>query len=251
MLKKDKILVIEDDPSICVVLTHNLSDEGFEVECVGDGPDGLEKILSGGYSLIILDLNLPRLSGMSICKEVRKQNPTLPLIMLTSRDSEVDKVVGLEAGADDYISKPFSNFELMARVRARLRIATAATTKNQSNENGDTDTLRCGPLELHLEHRIVSVNGNQIDFTRKEFDVLSYFMQSNNRTITRMELLQEVWGTNIEAYEVAVTTLMGRLRRKLELADPSIQYIRIVRGVGFRFALPHELSVSTADEHCG
>ncbi len=242
-----KVLIIEDDESVAAVLQHNLSLEGFSVEFAADGPLGLERALKGAYSLIILDLNLPRLSGIDICKSVRQHNPAVPLIMLTSRDSEMDRVIGLESGADDYIVKPFGIYELMARVRARLRIPKASAGDN-SNDSSNPTTLTCGPLSLNSDARVIKLNEHEIELTRKEFDVISYLMKNSGRVVPRSELLESVWGMKIDSYDKAIRTLMSRLQRKLQAEAPGLFFIRSIRGIGYRISQADELYQSLEED---
>ncbi len=244
MAEQYSILVIEDDSTIAEVLQHNLTSAGFVVDSVNDGPTGLDAALSGKYSLVILDLNLPRMSGINICKSIRQDNLTLPLIMLTSRDSEMEKVIGLESGADDYVVKPFGMFELLARVRARLRIAPSVTDGKNA---GSSSSLTCGPLLLNTQNRTASANEKKLELTRKEFDVLAYLLNNQGKVVSRSELLDYVWGTTSDAYDNAVRMLLSRLRRKLQEAIPGCPLLRVVRGVGYIVSMPNAQEIS-ADE---
>lgn len=223
-----KILIIEDDQGTYEVVSHHLRQEGFQCEWATDGRIGLEMALNSDWELVLLDLSLPNLSGIEICKEIRRKKESLPLIMLTARESEVDRVVGLEVGADDYIVKPFSIHELMARIRTRLRIAARTPGSSISSTN-----IEWGPIVLSCERREVSVGGTPLELTRTEFDVLEHFLKNPEKTISRIQLLEAVWGTNLPAYEDTVTTIVGRLRRKLEKATARPGILRTVRGVGF------------------
>ncbi len=237
---KKKILVIEDDLSVSEVVGHHLSSHGFDVDQEHDGPSGLTKALEQDYSLVILDLNLPRMSGLDICKAIRKKKEFLPLIMLTARGGEMDKVVGLEVGADDYLVKPFSVPELIARVRARLRIAPSSATSEESEQN--SEPLVCGTFLLDPDKRIATLNGVNLDLTLKEFDVVEHLLRNRHRAVSRDELLRVVWGSTVSAYTDAVTTCIGRLRKKLERISPDANYVLIVRGIGYRFVDPSDPS---------
>ena len=228
MRSERKILIIEDDQGTYEVVSHHLRQEGFLIEWAKDGRSGLALALNTDFDLVILDLSLPALSGIEVCKELRRQKPTLPLIMLTARESEVDRVVGLEAGADDYMVKPFSIHELMARIRTRFRIAA-----HTSPASASPAVLEWGPIVLSSERREVNVSGAPLELTRTEFDVLEFFLKNPEKTISRLQLLEAVWGTNLSAYEDTVTTIVGRLRRKLEKATAVPGILRTVRGVGF------------------
>ncbi len=227
MKSERTILIVEDDPAVYQVVAQHLEQDGFRTNLATDGPDGLAKALSGQYILVILDLNLPGLSGIDICKEIRRSDRALPLIMLTSRESEIERVVGLEVGADDYVVKPFSIFELMARIRARLRIAEV------SGQPAHTGIVKAGEIEVDTDMRVATVGGRQLELTRTEFDVLEYFVRNPLSTITRTALLRSVWGTDLSAYEDTVTTIVGRVRRKLEGAGSKTFRLKTVRGVGY------------------
>lgn len=238
------ILIIEDDPAISSVLKNSLEMEGFSVECVNDGALGLETAQRNSYALIILDLNLPKISGLTICKMIRKDNPGIPMIMLTSRDSEMDKVIGLEAGADDYVTKPFGIYELLARVRARLR---DAGNRSKSSEEKPTSFV-CGPLALDTATRSTKIDGKEVELTRKEFNFLAYLMENSERVVSKAELLEHIWGSTGESYESAVRMLVTRLRKKLRAEAPELSFFRLVRGVGFQMSRPHELSSVNDDD---
>ncbi len=235
------ILLIEDDDSTRQVVECHLRNDGFGVDWADNGEAGLAKALEGDYALLILDVNLPLLNGIEICARIRANNSRVPIIMLTSRDSEIDKVVGLEIGADDYVVKPFSVHELMARVRARLR---QYSRQEAAEPYADEDQLWFGPLVIHLPKRTVHLNGLTVPLTLKEFDVVVLLASHPGRPFTRAELLKKVWGVATVGYEDSVTQLMVRLRKKLEPDSERPIFIKTVTGIGYRFVERSELESS-------
>ena len=223
-----RILVIEDDPTVAEVVSRYLSREGFRVEVSGDGLSGLQAALESPPDLLVLDLMLPGLSGLEVLRRMRRNAP-VPVIMLTARSSEVDKVSGLEFGADDYVAKPFSPRELTARVKAVLRRAAGAVEA----PTGPT-TLVAGPLELDTSTRQVRLGGVAIDLTVKEFDLLAHLMRHPRKAFRREELLESVWGFSYGDTST-VTVHVSRLREKVEPDPGSPRFVKTVRGVGYRF----------------
>ena len=238
MEKQVSILVIEDDPSICQVIQTHLQREGFAVVTTADGGDGLERALSGQFGLVLLDLQLEGIGGIDVCKRIRKQNEALPIIMLTSRAEEIDKVIGLEVGADDYITKPFSVYELTARIRARLRVKASPTSQREKNES---QILVFGNLSIDLDRRRVLRSDVPIELTATEFDVLAFLAQCPGLPCSRELLLEEVWNLDAPGYIDTVTALIQRLRQKIEPDSANPIYILTVRGVGYRFVEQGEL----------
>ena len=232
------ILVIEDDPDIADLLHIHLSDLGYALDQADDGKTGLDKALRGHYALVILDLMLPELDGLEVCKRIRAQDPYLPILMLTAKAEELDKVLGLELGADDYLTKPFSIRELIARVKALFRRIEI----DQENRQRDAmQPLRFGDLTLEPDKRKVTLRDQTIELTAKEFDLLMLFAQHPGRAYSRQELLDLVWGYQYAGYSHTVNTHINRLRSKIE-DDPSApRYIKTVWGLGYRFAEPEEL----------
>ncbi len=232
------ILVIEDDPDIADLLGIHLSDLGYALDRAADGKTGLDKALNGDYALVILDLMLPELDGLEVCKRIRSQNRYLPILMLTAKAEELDKVLGLELGADDYLTKPFSIRELIARVKALFRRIEI----DQENLQKDiTQPLHYGDLTVNPEKRKVTLRDQTIELTAKEFDLLMLFAQHPGRAYSRQELLDLVWGYQYAGYSHTVNTHINRLRSKIE-DDPSTpRYIKTVWGMGYRFAEPEEL----------
>jgi two-component system, OmpR family, alkaline phosphatase synthesis response regulator PhoP len=236
--KQKKVLIIEDDPNIADLVEIHLNDLGFELERAEDGRTGLEMALSNNYSIVILDLMLPQLSGLEVCKEIRSVNKYLPILMLTAKSEELDKVLGLELGADDYLTKPFSIHELIARIKAILR-------RLDVNQENKIDTISkkdliFDRLFIDLEKRKVTLSGNQVDLTVKEFDLLALFAQKPGRAFNRQELLDLVWGYQFVGYEHTVNSHINRLRNKIETDPANPFFIRTVWGVGYRFVEPEE-----------
>jgi DNA-binding response OmpR family regulator len=235
MLKK--ILVIEDDRDIANLVQLHLRDLGCEAELAHDGAVGLEKALSGRFDLIILDLMLPKVDGLEICRRLRAGPSYTPILMLTARSTELDRVLGLEMGADDYLAKPFSIRELIARVKALSRRVEAL---GRPEESGPGKTLRAGPLAIDRERRKVTLNAKAVELTSKEFDLLAHFAGHPGRVFTRSQLLDLVWGYGHEGYEHTVNSHINRLRAKIE-ADPAHpRFVLTVWGVGYKFSDPED-----------
>lgn len=225
-----RILVIEDNADIGRLVEMHLSAIHCEVRWVDDGALGLEEAQRGGYDLIVLDLTLPRLDGLEICRCLRGHGQHVPIFMLTAKSSELDRVLGLELGADDYLTKPFSVAEFVARVKALLRRLTSL----QVAAKPETDSIRLGELTIDIERREVRSGDACIDLTAKEFDLLAHFARSPGRVLTRAQLLQHVWGYGHSGYEHTVNTHINRLRAKIERDPNRPQVIETVWGVGYR-----------------
>ena len=224
-----KILLVEDEPSLQKMLTHALEREGFQVQVAGDGEAALEAFKTYEPHLIVLDIMLPKLDGTEVIRRIRAQSD-VPVIMLTARDDEIDRVVGLELGADDYVTKPFSPRELVARVRAVLRRAEAVPLADERIVAGD--------LELDLMRRRVTVAGRAMTLTPTEFELLATLAREPGRVWTRSQLLDAVHGFSLETYERAIDGHVRNLRRKLEPDAASPRYVRTVHGVGYALAEP-------------
>ncbi len=232
------ILVIEDDPDIGSLVELHLRDEGHRVEVEPSGSRGLERALSGDYELVILDLMLPGVDGLEICRRLRAEQHHMPILMLTARSTEVDRVVGLEMGADDYLTKPFSVRELMARVKALFRRMEAYGGEPSA---ATAETITAGDLSINQVRREVRLMGEAINLTAREFDLLAFFASHPGQVFTRSQLLDRVWGYAHEGYEHTVNTHINRLRGKIE-PDPSApRFIITVWGIGYRFCGPDEL----------
>jgi DNA-binding response OmpR family regulator len=225
-----KVLVIEDDKSIADLLEIHLKDLNCEVTTVMDGGEGLRIATSDPFDLIVLDLMLPKVNGLEICKEVRKKDIYTPILMLTSKSEEMDKVLGLEVGADDYLTKPFSIREFIARVKAILRRVDAI-----QKEIGSNADISVGNLSIEASKRKVTLKGERIDLTPKEFDLLHLLASHPGKTYTREQLLNILWGYQYNGYEHTVNSHINRLRTKIESDISNPKYILTSWGVGYRF----------------
>ena len=222
-----KILVVEDEPNMVAGLRDNFEFEGYEVITARDGVEGLQRALEESPDLVVLDVMMPHLSGLEVCRQLRAKRASIPIIMLTARGQEIDKVVGLELGADDYVTKPFSIRELLARVKAILR-RTDVLPKNQ-------DQHSFGGIEVDLRHRRVLKSGKALDISSKEFELLKYFICHSGETLSRDRLLEDVWGYENYPTTRTVDTHLMRLRQKLEPDPEQPQYFLTVHGTGYRF----------------
>jgi len=225
-----KVLVIEDDKSIADLLEIHLKDLNCEVITVQDGAEGLKYATSNPYDLIVLDLMLPHLNGLEICKEVRKKDIYTPILMLTSKSEEMDKVLGLEVGADDYLTKPFSIREFIARAKAILRRVEAI-----QKEIGSDSDISVSDLSIEASKRKVTLKGERIELTPKEFDLLHLLASHPGKTYTREQLLNILWGYQYNGYEHTVNSHINRLRSKIEPDISKPKYILTSWGVGYRF----------------
>lgn len=237
MAEQPTILIIEDDTEIARLVQINLKDEGYSVELVQNGNEGYNKITSGTYDLIILDLMLPGMNGIDICKKFRADDTSTPLLMLTAKSEEFDKVLGLELGADDYLTKPFSIHELLARIKALLRRAQQPPI-NAEEKRG---SLSYGNLIIEPDKHKVSLEDKTLDVTVKEFELLLLFARHPGHAFSRQELLNKVWGYQFDGYEHTVNTHINRLRSKIEEDPSNPVYLKTVWGVGYRFTEPDEL----------
>jgi two-component system, OmpR family, alkaline phosphatase synthesis response regulator PhoP len=237
MAAGERALIIEDDKDIAEVVSLHLKDLGLTADRASDGRSGLAKALENRYAVVILDLMLPKMDGLAVCTRIREKSPGTPILMLTAKSEEVDRVVGLEMGADDYVTKPFSVRELMARVKALLRRSQQA----EKPDAGEVGTIRIGDLAVDFDKRKVTRAGSTVDLTVKEFDLLGLFARNPGRTYSRTQLLNLVWGYQFEGYEHTVNSHINRLRGKIESDPGHPRYLRTVWGVGYRFAEPSEL----------
>jgi two-component system alkaline phosphatase synthesis response regulator PhoP len=224
-----KLLIVEDEPNMVSGLRDNFEFEGYEVLTATDGIAGLERALSETPDLVILDVMMPRMSGLEVCKQLKAKRPATPIIMLTARGQEVDKVVGLELGADDYVTKPFSIRELLARVKAVLRRSQPIAKGQEKHAFGD--------IEVDLRACQVSRKGKQLDFSSKEFDLLKYFLNHTGETLSRDKLLEDVWGYEHFPTTRTVDAHIVRLRQKLEPKPDEPRFILTVHGTGYKFVL--------------
>ena len=239
--KLKHILIIEDDPDIRELVGINVRDLGFELDSAADGLTGLDKVMKNSYRLVILDLMLPGLDGMEICKKMRANEDRTPILMLTARSQELDRVLGLELGADDYLTKPFSIRELLARIKALIR-RSEFNNQIANEEKVEEQPLSFGELKIDPSKRKVTLKGKKIHVTAKELELLQLLANNPGHTFTRQELLDLVWGYQFEGYEHTVNSHINRLRTKIE-DDPSQPvYLKTVWGIGYRFVEPEELS---------
>ena len=232
-VKPRKILVIEDDRDIARLLELHLHDLGYDVQVAHDGLSGLKQALSKAYDLIILDLMLPGIEGLEICRSLRTKPNYTPILMLTAKSTELDRVLGLEVGADDYLTKPFSIRELLARVKALFRRMEALGAQPAS---GTQNTIQAGDLVIDAEKRTVTLRGQSVDLTAKEFDLLLQFAQHPGRAYTRSQLLDLVWGYAHAGYEHTVNSHINRLRAKIERDPSHPRYVLTVWGIGYKFS---------------
>jgi len=227
-----RILVVEDDPDICHLLEIHLKDNAYQVDVVNNGIDGLNRASNHAYKLIVLDLMLPGLDGLEVCRKLRNQSNPIPILMLTAKSSELDRVLGLELGADDYLTKPFSILELQARVRAILRRSELTLVARADDQDERIETRS---LVIDVNRRSVFIEGQAVELTAREFDLLLHFARHPGRVFSRGQLLDQVWGYSHSGYEHTVNSHINRLRKKIENSPAQLQYIETVWGVGYRF----------------
>ena len=222
-----RVLVVEDEESFSDALSFLLRREGYEVEVADTGPQALVAFDRTGADLVLLDLMLPGMSGTEVCRELRARS-AVPIIMLTARDTEVDKIVGLELGADDYVTKPYSSRELVARIRAVLR-------RGLDRDLPDTGILEAGPVRMDVERHAVTLAGQEISLSLKEFDLLEFLLRNNGRVLTRGQLIDRVWGADYVGDTKTLDVHIKRLRAKVEPDPANPKYVLTVRGLGYRF----------------
>ncbi|OFW12002.1 MAG: DNA-binding response regulator [Acidobacteria bacterium RIFCSPLOWO2_02_FULL_67_36] len=220
-----RILIVEDEPDIARVLRDDLALEGYDAVVVGDGEAAHAATTSSPFDLVLLDVMLPGRDGFDVCRDLRRAGLTMPIIMLTAKTQESDKVMGLEIGADDYVTKPFSPRELRARVKAALRRAAADAP----------EVYRFGQIEVDFGRRELRAGGAPVDVTAIEFKLLAAFIRHRGRVLSREQLLDEAWGRDVYVTDRAVDTHIVNVRRKIE-PDPAVpRYLVSVRGAGYRF----------------
>ena len=221
-----RILIVEDEESYWEPLAYMLKKEGYEAVVAATGPEGIDAFERGGADLVLLDVMLPGMSGVDVCRELRSRS-SVPIIMLTAKDSEIDKVVGLEMGADDYVTKPYSGRELLARIKAVLR-------RRGEAEVGESDELVVGRVAMDVERHVVTVGGKGVAMPLKEFELLEMLMRNEGRVLTRMQLIDRVWGSDYVGDTKTLDVHIKRLRAKIE-PDPGLpQHILTVRGLGYK-----------------
>ncbi len=222
-----RVLVVEDEESFSDALSYMLRKEGYEVAVAPDGPTALEEFARTGADIVLLDLMLPGLPGTEVCRQLRSRSQ-VPVIMLTAKDSEVDKVVGLELGADDYVTKPFSSRELVARMRAVLR-------RGGDPEELEAGALEAGPVRMDVDRHVVTVGGEPVQMPLKEFELLEMLLRNAGRVLTRMQLIDRVWGSDYVGDTKTLDVHVKRLRSKVEPDPAAPKHLVTVRGLGYKF----------------
>jgi DNA-binding response OmpR family regulator len=223
-----RILIVEDEPSMRMGLKDNLEFEGYETETAEEGDSGLKKIIEKRYDLVLLDVMLPNISGFDICKTVRRKGINTPIILLTAKGEEIDKVLGLELGADDYITKPFSLRELLARIKAVLRRGETSAAADSGNDIG------IGRIEVNFSSYTATEDGNPVQMSHKEYEILNYLWKNRNKTISRDDLLSNIWGYDETPTTRTVDNFILKLRQKLEKDPNHPQIIITVHGIGYK-----------------
>ncbi len=227
-------LIIEDDPTLAELVQLHLRDVDCAADIADDGVTGFEMFKDGNYELVVLDIMVPRKDGLSVCRDIRRLPGYVPILMLTAKSTELDRVRGLETGADDYLTKPFSVRELVARVKALLRRVDALSPETSSAV--ENEIIERGTMRIIVSKRQVTVDGEYITLTAKEFDLLAHFARNPGQVFNRVQLLDQVWGYNHEGYEHTVNSHINRLRAKIEIDPAKPEYILTVWGVGYKFA---------------
>jgi len=233
-----KILVIEDEKDIAHLVELHLRDLGCDVTLAHDGRVGLDLALAQQFDLIVLDLMIPGLDGLEVCRSLRARPAYVPILMLTAKSTELDRVLGLEVGADDYLTKPFSIRELIARVKALFRRVDALAAQNAGDEQ---QVLHVGDLVIDVDRRKVTLRGKPVELTAKEFALLLQFARHPGKVYTRSQLLDQVWNYSHDGYEHTVNSHINRLRAKIEHDPTHPDYILTVWGVGYKFAEPGDV----------
>lgn len=223
-----KILVVEDEPNMRKGLADNLEFEGYTVETASDGQEGYEKIMANAYNLIVMDVMMPKMSGFDVCKKIRQEGIKTPVILLTAKGEEIDKVLGLELGADDYVTKPFSLRELLARIRAVLRRGETKV------EQQIKETIEIGSLEVNFSNYSGFINGKPVTMSHKEFEILKYLWEHKNHTVSRDDLLSNIWGYEEFPTTRTVDNFIVKLRQKVEEDSNKPKIIITVHGIGYK-----------------
>jgi two-component system response regulator CpxR len=242
--KVDRILVIDDDVELCSLVAEYLEPEGFSIEAVYDGARGLERALSADHLLVVLDVMLPSMNGFDVLRRIRNTS-RIPVLLLTARGEDVDRIVGLEIGADDYLPKPFNPRELVARIRAVLR-RTQAADKSGDSEGQIPEVVRVGDIELDPATRIVLQNGKPVELTSVEFNLLHVLLREAGRVVTREHLVDAVLSRKFSPFDRSIDMHVSKVRKKLGDSDDGSDHIKTVRGVGYIFAHPRDHATSKA-----
>ena len=220
-----RILIVEDEPDIVLSLQEDLRRQGYQTEVATDGAEGVERGRAGAWDLILLDVMLPKLDGFDVCKELRRKGVATPIILLTARSHEAEKELGLDAGADDYVTKPFSLRELRARIRAQLRRAAAAGER----------TRRFGGCEVDFDRAELRRDGRKVDITAQEFRILDVLLRHAGRLLSRNQLIEQAWGPGVAVTDRVVDQHVFNLRKKIEIEPARPRFLVSVRGLGYRF----------------
>ena len=226
-----RVLIVDDEKAIVDILEFNLQREGYETLRAYDGPEGLRMAREKNPDLLLLDVMLPGMDGFEVCRTLRTEGNDVPIVMITAREEETDKVFGLENGADDYVTKPFSMRELLARVKANMRRTVSAPSEAESS-----DQIRMRDLVIDTERHTVSKNGRMLDLTQREYELVRFLAQNPGKVVSRQELMSEVWQYEYFGDLRAVDVAVRRLREKLEDNPAEPEYVRTRRGVGYYFA---------------
>ena len=222
-----RILVVEDEPSMRMGLMDNLEFEGYEVEFADDGETGYKKIVTQKFDLILLDVMLPKMNGFDVCKKVRSEGVKTPIILLTAKGEEIDKVLGLELGADDYVTKPFSLRELLARIKAVLR-------RSVDTKPNEIEEAEIGSVVVNFSNYSAFNDGNEISMSHKEFDLLHYLWKNKNKAVSRDDLLKEIWNQEVFTTTRTIDNFIVKLRQKIEEDPNKPKIILTVHGVGYK-----------------
>lgn len=235
-----KVLIVDDEESILTLLAFNLEKAGYEVQTAMDGLIGYQLALENQYDFIILDLMMPLMDGMEVCKKLRQEKIETPIMILTAKDDELEKIIGLELGADDYMTKPFSPREVLARMKAIMRRIKPESKEKmaESHENSPEEEVVIGELQIFPELYEVKVRGELIEVTPKEFELLLYMMKRVNRILSREQLLNAIWNFDYAGETRIVDVHISHLREKIEVDTKNPAYIRTVRGFGYKFEAP-------------
>lgn len=235
---KKKVLVVDDEQSIVTLLKYNLEQAGYEVMTASDGLAALNMATTSVYDAILLDVMLPKLDGMEICKQLRQKKNFTPIIMLTAKDDELDKILGLEFGADDYLTKPFSPREVVARVKALLRRSMISGQQEKEVNEIDKAKMVVGKIEINVEKHEAFVNGEPLGLTLKEFELLAYLVKNCGKVLTREVLLSTIWNYDFAGDTRIVDVHISHLREKIETNTKKPEYIKTVRGLGYKLEEP-------------
>lgn len=233
-----KVLIIEDEQSILKLLSYNLEQEGYMVESAMNGQEGFDMALENDYDMILLDLMLPGMNGMEVCKGLRQEKVNVPIIMLTAKDTEIDKILGLEIGADDYITKPFSPREVLARMKAIFRRSNHTSSSTEKKGQEADEVIIIGEIEIHPNKYEVIIRGESIELTPKEFELLLYLARRTGRILSREQLLNAIWDYDFAGETRIVDVHISHLREKIEVNTKKPEYIITARGFGYKLEEP-------------